>query len=267
VVRSAAFGIAATLMLLTAPAASAATAANVRFVNALPGGKPASLEVAPAGATPGAGEEVQAGFADSTDYVEVEPGSVVLTLSSGEAAQPLARVERTLARSGRYTVVAATSGASGLRVLRDGPPAGGVARLRIVHAASELGQVDVMLGRRLTARALSFEDSSPYRRVEPGTYRLSATRPGGRGGALVSRSVVLTAGTSFTVVLAGTGGQPTRIVLASDATVVPKGAPATGLGGIARERTVPWLLVLAAALAGGLLGGMGYRLASGRRSG
>jgi uncharacterized protein DUF4397 len=255
-VRSIACAIASSLMLLGAPAASALGAASVRFVNGAPGPGTVELRVQGArGTTPVKGA---AAFGTVTSYVRAPSGRVQLEAAGGEAAAPLAERRVQLLERHRYTVVLA--GPSRLGVYPDGRPRGRVARLRVIQAAPELGRADVWLDRRRIARRLRFERAGPYHDVEPGTYTLSATRPGGSGGALVSRRVVLTAGTSFTAVVAGSGGQRTRIALASDETITPGGAPATGLGGISRDREVPWLLVIAAALGAALLGGLLYSL-------
>ena len=61
------------------------------------------------------------------------------------------------------------------------------------------------------------------------------TKP--NGGAVVFKgNVTLTAGTATTVVVAGSGGNPERLVVANDDTVTPNGAPHTGF---TREGVLP----------------------------
>jgi hypothetical protein len=102
--------------------------------------------------------------------------------------------------------------------------------------------------------------------LEPGTYKLEAMRPSGKGGALATKSGVnLEAGTSATAVIAGSGGKPTTIIVASEGAVAPTHAPKTGLGGL--DGGPPWLTALLAALAAGVVGGGAYRLAARRHGG
>jgi hypothetical protein len=69
-----------------------------------------------------------------------------------------------------------------------------------------------------------------------------------------------------TAILAGSGGAPERLIIATDDTLTPPGAPETGLGGLAGGGGPPWLLILLAAGLAGALGGA-WQLALLRRSG
>jgi hypothetical protein len=139
-------------------------------------------------------------------------------------------------------------------VLRNGSPAPKQARVRIVHAAPELGMPDIRLGQKTIAQGVKFRSATGYLTVDPGTYPLAVTKPNG-GSSVFSSRVSLAAGTATTVVVAGSAGNPERLIVANDGTVTPNGAPHTGFGGLATAGTASWLYALLAALVAGSLGG------------
>lgn len=244
--------------MLVGISASNAWALEVRLVHAVPGADSARLSAGSASTGPVA-------FGAVSRPAKVRAGSVTLRLLGQAGNDTLAATTKSL-REGRYTVVATTRGEDvTLLVFRDEDPAKGKASLRAIHAAPELGGAELKADGRAVGQALAFEEAGPYVDFEPGTYKVEAMRPSGRGGALATKEGVnLEAGTSATAVVAGSGGEPTTIIVASDGAVAPAKAPQTGLGGMAGH--TPWLLALLAALAAGLAGGTAYTLA-GRRHG
>jgi Domain of unknown function (DUF4397) len=244
--------------MLIGVSASNAWALDVRLVHAVPGAGSAHLSAGKASTGP-------VGFAGVSSEAKAPNGTVALRLVSTGGNKTLAQTTKTL-NEGQYTVVATKKGDKvSLLVFRDQDAKKGRATLRVIHAAPELGSANVTADGKSVAKGLAFEDASPYSDLEPGSYKLDAVRPTGKGGALATKSAVnLEAGTSATAVLAGSGGQPTTFVLASDSAAAPSKAPQTGLGGLSGG--VPWLAALLAALAAGALGGAGYRLAT-RRGG
>jgi hypothetical protein len=247
--------ISAIVLLLSAVNA---WALEVRFVHAVPGAGPAKLN---AGRTDVGGA---VGFAGVTRYARVRAGRTDLRLTSPGGGESIARATESLSGE-RVTVVATRSGKRvTLQTFSDSRAEGRRARFRAINAAPELGAADVQLDGRVTARSLEPGRASPYQSSQPGRYKVDVTRPGGRGGSLATRSGVgLVAGTSTTAFVVGSGGEPTRIVIASDGAAAPRAAPATGLGGLSGG--TPWVAVLAAALAAGAAGGAAYTLASRRR--
>lgn len=232
-------------MLVVAPVGTA-QAAELRFVHAVPGQGPAALE-----ANGTAGESVA--FGDVGAYTRAPNGSVTLTLGEMETEEELS--------AGRYTAVAWRRGDRvALNVFRDGSAEGGRARVRAINAAGELGESDLLLDGENLASALPPGEAGEYQTVDPGTYGLSVTRPGGGGSALAESEVTLAAGTASTAIVVGSGGRAVEVVLADDAVAAPAQGPATGLGGLDDEGP-PWAAVLLAALCAGALGGGAYRLA------
>jgi hypothetical protein len=149
-------------------------------------------------------------------------------------------------------------------VYRDSQAKAGVARLRVIHAAAELGSPNVMLGKRTIAEDVGFKAATPYLSVQPGSYELAVVRPGSTK-PIFSKQVSLSAGAASTAIIAGTGGAGERVIMATDDTLTPAGAPETGLGGLATGDQ-PWLLVALAALFAGAVGGV-TQLSLARRSG
>ncbi len=242
--------------MLVGVSASNAWALGVRLVHAVPGAGSAKLSAGSASTGP-------VSFGGISTTASVPSGKVTLNLVGGDG--------KTLASSpamledGNYTVVATKKGSKpALLLFHDQAATGGKASVRAIHAAPELGKAEVNADGRPLAKPLAFEQASPYKTMEPGSYKLDVMRPSGKGGALATKAGVnLEAGTSNTAVVAGSGGQPTTIIVASDRAVAPTEAPQTGLGGLAES--TPWLAALLAALAAGLAGGAAYTVAVRRR--
>jgi hypothetical protein len=250
-------------MLVAGPVASAGADAKLRLVNARPGSEPIRLEaIVGSQRTPAGGATEFGGF---TPYASVTPGETQLALTGGTGSNATADVSETLEDGARYTVVALARGEDGLalKVFKDADAAGGKARLRVIHAAPELGSPDIRLGKRTIAEDLAFRAATPYLSVDPGGYELSVVRPGGDE-AIFADEVTLSAGSASTAVVAGSGGAEPQVILATDDTVTPAAAPQTGFGGLAGDDGSRWLAAALAALAAGALGG-GAQLARVRR--
>jgi hypothetical protein len=238
--------IASILMLLAGPAVSAWGDAKVRFVQAIPGSGAIQLQASEGGIDQRIGRPL--GYGKIGSYEDVPAGEVELELLDAHEAAISSTRERV--RNGvRYTVVAMRDRRP--VVLEDGGADGGRSSLRVVQAAPELGKVDVRLGDEAVAEGVGFGDVAPYTAVAPGAYALQVTSP--KDGSMISSrgAVTLTAGTSSTAFVIGTGGEPVETVVAADRAAAPRGAPATGLGGLAGED--PQLLI---ALLAGLLGAL-----------
>lgn len=255
--------IAIELMLLAGPAASALADARVRFVNALPGAGSVQLTASEGGITETIADDVA--FGDIGSYQDVPPGNVVFEVL-GPAGRTIAGAEEEVRNRTHYTVVAFGNGEASLALIRDTRASGGEARLRIVQAAPELGEVDVRLDGRRLAQRLGFEEVARYTELDPGSYQLRVTRPGEDGELASARNVSLTAGSSATAFIVGTGGRPVQVITATDRTAAPAGAPATGLGGLAGERS-PVVAALLAGLIAAALGAGGYLGLTGRSRG
>ena len=243
-------------MLLVPPAAFAKGDAKVRFVQAIPGFAPATLQATAGGIS----ERIDRGveFGQISRYAAVPEGKVTFELWETPAnGQPVAQAEETLQGRARYTVVATRDGQESLMVIREGRADGGTSRVRAVNAAPELGAVDVQLGDQPVAEGLGLGDVSAYTSVGPGAYAVSVMNPQD-GSTLASRgAVTLSAGTSTTAYVIGSAGEPVDVLVAGDQTAAPRGAPQTGFGGLA-DGDSPVLFALFAGFLAALAGGAAY---------
>lgn len=252
IVRALAGILALTPILLSASAADASALTEVRLLHAVPGAPRAELELRSDRVPPVTLAPV--GFGGATDYGEVPTGAVQLALSAGD--QRVARSSERL-EDGRYTVVAVPDGERArLVVHRDGEAVAGRARWRMVHAATEIEGGRVTIDGRAAGR-LERGEALDYRPAAPGPHSFALRRPRGGEPLVDLRGAELVAGTAQTVYAIGSGGEPTRLLVVEDDVATPSAAPATGLGGLAREDGgAPWLVALLAALAAGTLGGV-----------
>jgi hypothetical protein len=256
------------LMLVGGPAASASASAKVRLVNAHPGKRAIGLKIVIGSAAPP--EIGDANYGQVTPYANVPAaGSAHISLAGlpPEASATTAQTTQPLVDGARYTALALAKGPAGyeLKVYRDGTPKAGTARLRVIHAAAELGSPNVMLGKRTIAEDVAFKAATPYLSVSPGSYELAVVRPGSTT-PIFSKQIAVSAGEASTAIIAGSGGARERLIMATDDTLTPAGAPETGLGGLAGGGGPPWLLVALAALFAGAVGAV-TQLSLARRSG
>src|SRR5215203_1962391 len=216
-------------MLLLASAGPAFASAELRFVHAVPGAGPATLNVSVEGSGVSSSP---VSFGTVAKALEVDSGDATLTLAPGDGGDALASASESLKDGKRYTVVALPQkdgDKADLRVFEDGKPKAGEARVRAIHAGPELGEPDVRVDERPIAESLAYAGATDYVEVPPGTHDIAVTRAGGEGGALATKKAVpLTAGTATTAVVVGSRGQQTKILTFSDGTAAPPGAgPAT----------------------------------------
>jgi hypothetical protein len=246
-------GLALCVAMVSAAPAQADSQATIRLMHAVPGAGAAQLVVASSGRRAPAGSPVR--FAHAGQAEAVPSGAAKLQVVPDGERDPVASASQRLEPGARYTAVAML-GRKGpiLRVLRDGDAAPGRARVRMVHAAPELGSPDVRLDGRLVAKAARFEQVTTYLSLPPGSYDLSARRPGGSGDALLSQSgIPLVAGTAGTAYVVGSRGERTRAVLVADNVIAPAAPPDTGLGGLSRGAESRLLAILLAGLGGSVL--------------
>ncbi len=247
------------LMLLSASAAAASGQAQVRFVHAVPGVGTAQMSIG--GKTVGS-----AGFGESTDFAFVPVGEQQAALAVPGVGTIKSDVH--LEDGGAYTIVAMPKGNSAtLKLFSDGSPTAGKARLRIIHASSELGMPDAVLDGKTVAHMLEFGQTTPYWTVAPGTYELEVQDPKTGKDVMDPQHVALSAGTSWTGVVVGGGGEKARVLLLSDLVSAPTAAPASGFGGLIPDDGPPWALAALAAIVAGSLGGFTQRLLARRRPG
>jgi hypothetical protein len=131
-----------------------------------------------------------------------------LSSAGGDKTQPLASNSEGLGAGKRYTVIAIAraDGKLTLNVLEDdvNPPANGKAKLRVINAAPNTGEVDVT--RAGTAgtlfKGVNFDSATAYKDVDPMMTTLEVRTKGQKQAALTS-NLSLTAGKTYTIVVAG----------------------------------------------------------------
>ena len=254
--------IATVTILLLASAGRAAAATKVNFVHAVPGAGDATLKVS--GGSGPAASLSGVGFGEASEYSSGPSGSVTITLTVG--GKQAARATEDFADRAGYTVIAepGSGGKVSLMAYRAGKAEAGAARLRAAHAAAELPEADFMAGDRKLG-TLKRGSTGDYVSLDPGTYTVTARRPGSSDAVVEQSGVNVAAGTASTAYAVGSGGERARFVVVQDAVDAPQGGPATGLGGIAGDDGAPWLAALLAALAAGALGGAAYTRTARRR--
>ena len=250
-------------MLLAGPAASAWGDAKVRFVQAIPGADAPELHATAGEISQRIGRGL--GFGEIGRYEDVPAGDVTFELIQADG-RPVSGTDQQLRNRAHYTVVAMDNKRP--VVLSEGRAEGGTSRVRVVNAAPELGRVDVLLDVESLAKGIGYGEVSGYTGIGPGAYALRITNPQDGSTIAAGGLLTLTAGTSSTAFIVGSAGEPVDVVVASDRTAAPRGAPATGLGGLADEDSELVLALLAGFLAA-LAGAAGYLAltARSRRSG
>lgn len=226
--------------------------AKVRFVHTVPGADDVQVEATADGITQRIGRGV--GFGQIGRYEDVPAGGVKFELLDANG-KPITEAREELKNRAHYSVVAMRN--KPLMVLRDGRAEGGTARIRVVQAAPELGMVDVMAGDQAVADGIEYGATSAYSSLGPGAYALRVTNPADDSTIASRGAVTLTAGSASTAFVVGTAGEPAGVVVAGDRSAAPRGAPATGLGGLADEDS-PFLLALLAGFLAALAGGAAY---------
>src|SRR3954466_10768757 len=155
------------LMLVMGPAAGALASAQVRLINTR-GGSPGALQGAGDAQRTPAGSAL--GYAQVGALASVPAGTARLTVGGKT-------VTKQLANGDSYTVIALPKNA--VDVLHNGTAKAKQARVRLVHAAPELGMPDIKLGQRTIAQGVKFRSATGYLTVDPGSYELAVTKPNG----------------------------------------------------------------------------------------
>lgn len=204
-------GLAVLSAVAAAPAAAHADAL-VRLANAVPGSGAAQLGTGRSGAGDPAGE---AAFGEVSARHLLKSGRVTLRLTDPQSGQTLASASTRLRDGRRYTVVALLSGGRlTLKSYADGRAPSRGARLRVIHAAPELGNPDLTVDGKTVAEDFRYEAATPYLSLEPGKHRYAARGP--QADAMLSGRVALEPARAYTGLVVGSRGERLRVVLALD---------------------------------------------------
>ncbi len=199
----------------TAPAASEAAArknALVRFVHAVPGLAPVDLFAGDNRAFDGVI------YKHVTAYRELPAASAPfrLRLAGQETAEPLVQKNESFGTGRHHTVVAVPTGGSGLfskgegvelRFLADElePPAAGKARVRVVNASPDLGEVDVYAVGRAepVLKGAKLGAATAYAETEPAGAGIEVRRAGENITTLSVPTLKIEAGRFYTIFIVG----------------------------------------------------------------
>jgi hypothetical protein len=191
----------------TAPASEAAEErdnALVRFIHGIPAGATVDLYADDARTFDGVA------YKTVTPYREVEGQRYTFRLRPAGMAQaePLASNSEGLDDGDYYTVVAVPGDGETavLRVLEDdfSWPATGKARVRVVHAAADAGEVDLFAdGRTELFDGIDFQSVSDYDEIDPWTGALQVRAQGEDAPLATAANVRFEAGKVYTVVVTG----------------------------------------------------------------
>ncbi len=232
--RTSVIPVASAVVVVAVWPAQALARVVVRFVHAVPGAGEAELQISSAR---GGGSSVgRARFGQATSYRGVPSGPISWRLV-GTASNRVLDAGRAVLRDGSYTVVAlARKPGAELIAFPDQAGAPGKARLRLIHAAPELGTPDLRLDGRIVAPGVRFRQATPYLVVPPGTHSVAATPPGRSSRVVFRDGLRLVTGEAATGIVIGTDGQRTRIVTLRDG-ASPAPAPRRARGPASRSHT------------------------------
>jgi hypothetical protein len=246
--------------ILVATPANAASGAFLRLAHLSPDTPAVDVTVTAFGRPNWSTTLKGVGYGDVSGYQRIEPGTYTVAMrpAGADPASP-AVISATLdAADGKaYTVAGLGKFASlALRVLDDeiGLPPAGQARMRVVNAAPQTGELTIKRDGAVILDHAQFGQASDYVLVAAGQTTLNLTAQ------LVADTnvpVTLDAGGVYSVLVLERNGVLSATVRedAKGAKVIPTGPVETGLGGAALGANSPLrtVLLITAALASGCL--------------
>lgn len=119
-----------------------------------------------------------------------------------------------------------TTGFQGCDDDGDTPPIGSgpsTAQVRVIHASPNTPAVDVFIAGVELVSDLEFRESTQYRSIQPGAYRLEVFPANTKENPLITTTLNLTEGTSQTVLAIGTRDSIRPLVLRDDLSAPPPG--------------------------------------------
>lgn len=192
--------------------AQAFARAVVRFIHAVPGVGTATVSVdgAPVGSV---------AFGQSTRWHSIRSGTFRWVLRGG--GRTLATGTATVGGGAYDVVILQKQSRVFLGIYKVQAGRGGASRIRVIHAAPELGSPALSLDGKQVVQSLAYTQATPYLSPAPGPHTLSAMRPG-TSSALAQARMHLSPGDAYSAVVIGTRGQMVRVVTLTD-----RGAPLT----------------------------------------
>ncbi|MDQ3913506.1 MAG: DUF4397 domain-containing protein [Actinomycetota bacterium] len=153
-------------------------------------------------------------------YLPLPAGSHRVTVyPAGDTSQPVIDTPVDLTTGGAYTIGAVglvSDGSLRAEAYQDDltPPAQGDAKLRVVHAWSDAGPVDVVpAGGAPLVGGLQFPNASPYAQVPAGTYTLNVNAAGTNTRAISVPNATVASGGVYSAFAVGTASAGTLNVI------------------------------------------------------
>jgi hypothetical protein len=196
------------------PAQSLAKAL-VRFIHAVPGVGTATVAV-----NTGSGDQTlgSIGFAQATSWRSIRSGGFHWILTG--AGKTLAQGSATVGTGAYDVVVLEKDMKVVLGVYRAQGGRAGTSRVRVIHAAPELGSPELQLDGKTVVDSLGYTAVTPYLSITPGVHTLGAMRRGDSTPLVSGAKMRTMTGDAYSAVVLGTRGQRVRVV-----TLVDRGAP------------------------------------------
>ncbi len=187
----------------------------IRFVHAVPGVGSATVTV-----NDGTGKQTigSVRFGQVTPWRGIRTGSFRWSLS--QRGKRLATGTATLGGGAYDLVVLDDPSGPALGIYRSQGGRPGTSRIRVIHAAPELGSPQLNLDTSVAVKSLSFSQATPYFTLRPGAHTLAATRPGDTTPLFAPTRTRLRPDAAYSAVVIGSLGQRIRVV-----TLVDRGAP------------------------------------------
>lgn len=206
----------------SAATADARGTSMVRFVNAMPGASPLSVS------SDSVAVFSSVKFGDVTPYQELRENIKTFSLGTPGAMTGMASNTETMRDGGRYTIFALSDrdGGASLKITRDElSPEPGKARIRVVHAAPGLDDVDVMMNGQTEPLFddIDYGSEAGFKDVAPASTGF-VIRHANRNQAVANiKSMTLKAGSAYTIVLVARKGGKVEAVSFADEMVGQNG--------------------------------------------
>ncbi|HEY8224185.1 MAG TPA: DUF4397 domain-containing protein [Pyrinomonadaceae bacterium] len=151
------------------------------------------------------------GYKSTSPYEEVsgERHSFRIRPTGQDTAQPLAENSEGLSDGRHYTVIAMAdaNGKSAISIYDDDlvPPSAGKAKVRVIHASADAGEVDVYAkqGNKKLFGGVNALSQASYTEVDPMTATLEVRPEGQNNAVLTIPNAKFNAGDTYTIVLTG----------------------------------------------------------------
>jgi Domain of unknown function (DUF4397) len=199
----------------SAAAADARGTSMVRFVNAMPGS--AALTVS--SDSMALFSDVKPG--DVTSYRELEENVKTFSLGKPGATSGTPSNTESMRDGGRYTIFALSNreGGTDMKIVRDDlAPEAGKARIRLVHAAPGMDDVDVMMTGQddPVFNDVDYGTEAGFKDVTPGNVALTVRHEDKNLAVASLRSLPLKAGAATTLILISRGAGKVDVVKFTD---------------------------------------------------